>query len=157
VVLLTADTRRMMSTAEVQAEVSAGSLARETLVWRAGMSEWVAIASIVELDVPVLRQPQHAPPAPGWNSPAVQPPAMNHGHGQPHAHGHGHQRQPQRPTVISPAVTQELMTTGAVAVIMVAMTLYLLSLGGAFAPGSAHHAGGHADSAASGATAQKSH
>ena len=49
------------------------------------------------------------------------------------------------------------MTTGAVAVIMVAMTLYLLSLGGAFAPGSAHHGDGHAESAASGATAQKAH
>jgi hypothetical protein len=35
---------------------------------------------------------------------------------------------------------QELVTSGAVAAIMVATTLYMLSLGGAFAPGTAHHA-----------------
>ena len=35
---------------------------------------------------------------------------------------------------------QELVTTGAVAAIVVAMTLYMLSLGGAFTPGTAHHA-----------------
>jgi hypothetical protein len=35
---------------------------------------------------------------------------------------------------------QELVTAGAVAIIMVAMTLYMLSLGGAFAAGSAPHA-----------------
>jgi hypothetical protein len=35
---------------------------------------------------------------------------------------------------------QELLTTGAVAAIVVAVTLYMLSLGGAFAPGTALHA-----------------
>jgi hypothetical protein len=143
VVLLTPDTRRMMSTLEVQAEVSAGMLARETLVWRAGMSEWVAIASIGELDVPSARA-QRAPPAVGWEARAVtQPRSMGHGHVRPHAHA------PRRAS--NSEMVQELLTTGAVAAIVVAVTLYMLSLGGAFAPGTAHH------SARAAAAPQKSH
>lgn len=150
VVLLSPDTRRMMSTHEVQAEVSAGTLARETLVWRAGMSEWMAIGSIGELDVPVARQ--HAPAAPGWDAPAVpshRPAAQT----QPRAHlehvqHHHHASQP------NPQLLQEIVTTGAVAMIGVAVTLYMLSLGGAFASGGVHTP---AHSAPAGATAQKAH
>jgi hypothetical protein len=127
VVLLTPDTRRMMSTHEVQAEVSAGTLARETLVWRAGMNEWLPIANIGELDVPVAR-PHRAPPGVSWDAPAALP--RHAAHARPQAH---------RP-VSSSEILQELVTTGAVAAIVVAMTLYMLSLGGAFAPGTAHKA-----------------
>lgn len=129
VVLLTHDTRRMMSTHEVQAEVSAGTLARETLVWRAGMNEWLPIASIGELDVPVAR-PHRAPPGMSWDAPAAPP---------RHA-GHPHARQQAHRPASSSEILQELVTTGAVAAIAVAMTLYMLSLGGAFGPGTAHKA-----------------
>jgi GYF domain 2 len=130
VVLLTPDTRRMMSTPEVQAEVSAGTLARETLVWRAGMSEWMAIGNIGELDVPLAQQ-HRAPPGMSWEAPAPAHPR--------HA-GHAHARQHAHRPVSSSELMQELVTTGAVAAIVVAMTLYMLSLGGAFTPGTAHHA-----------------
>jgi hypothetical protein len=142
VVLLTPDTRRMMSTFEVQAEVSAGTLARETLVWRAGMNEWMAIASIGELDVPMAR-PHRAPPAVSWEAPGAAHP-RHAGHARAQAH---------RPASSS-ELMQELVTSGAVAAIMIAVTLYMLSLGGAFAPGSAHHAA-HGTAAAS--APQKSH
>lgn len=132
VVLLTPDTRRMMSTREVQAEVSAGTLARETLVWRAGMNEWLAIASIGELDVPSARA-HGAPPAMRWEAPAAaQPRPAGHGHA---GHGHAHAHRPSS----NSEIVQELLTTGAVAASVVALTIYMLSLGGAFAPGSAHH------------------
>lgn len=153
VVLLTPDTRRMMSTAEVQAEVSAGTLARETLVWRAGMNEWIAISSIGELDVPVMRQ-NHWAPAPGWDAPPAQQRPVSHSPAR--AHGH-HHPQEQRPTMIGPQVMQELITTGAVAAIMVAATLYMLSLGGAFASGGGHHGAPSGEASTSGATAQQSH
>jgi hypothetical protein len=129
VVLLSPDTRRTMSTPEVQAEVRAGKLARETLVWRAGMSEWLAIAAVGELDVPPL-QPHLEPAAAGWQPPAVQQRSAGHAHARPHAH----------PAASSAEASQELVMAAAVAAIMVATTLFLLSLGGAFAPGSAHHA-----------------
>ena len=143
VVLLSPDTRRMMSTLEVRAEVAAGTLARETLVWRAGMNEWVAIARIGELDVPVAPPP----PSVSWDDPTGHHRSV--GHGQAHAHG-GH----QHASAPNPQLTQELVTTGAVAVIMVTMTLYLLSLGGAFASGGGPGGAAHAESA-SNATAQK--
>jgi hypothetical protein len=144
VVLLTPDTRRMMSTPEVQAEVSAGTLARETLVWRAGMNEWMAIASIGELDVPMAR-PHRGPPAVSWEAAGAAPPRhAGHAHARPQAH---------RPASSS-ELMQELVTAGAVAAIMVATTLYMLSLGGAFAAGTAHHAA-HGTPAAS--APQKSH
>lgn len=127
VVLFTPDTRRMMSTPEVRAEVSAGTLARETLVWCAGMTEWMPIASIGELDVPVA-WPQRAPAPPSWEP----------SHPAPHA-GHGHARPPVQRRASSSEIMQELVTAGAVAAITVAMTVYMLSLGGAFAPLSAHH------------------
>jgi len=144
VVLLTPDTRRMMSTPEVQAEVSAGTLARETLVWRAGMAEWMAIASIGELDVPMAR-PHRAPPAGSWDAPAAHPRHAGHAHARPQAHRRAS----------SSELMQELVTTGAVAAIVVAMTLYMLSLGGAFAPGTAHHPAQSAQ--ASNASAAKAH
>jgi hypothetical protein len=145
VVLLTPDTRRMMSTREVQAEVSAGTLSRETLVWRAGMSEWMAIAGIGELDVPSAR-PHRVAPSVSWEAPAAgHPQPTAHDHARPHAHAHA-----QRPAS-NAELTQELVATGAVAVIVVAITLYVLSLGGAFAPGKAHHA------AASGSAQQAAH
>jgi len=151
VVLLSPDTRRMMSTHEVQAEVSAGTLPRETLVWRAGMSEWLAIASIGELDVPVRQQ--RSAPAPGWNAPA-SPSQRAAAHTMPRAHvqvqhHHHHASAP------NPQLVQEIVTTGAVAMIGVAVTLYMLSLGGAFAAGGVHGPS-HAAPAAS-ATAQKAH
>lgn len=143
VVLLTPDTRRMMSTYEVQAEVSAGTLARETLVWRAGMNEWMAIASIGELDVPMAQQHRAPPPGASWDAPAATPPR----HAAHARSGHPAQRQAS-----SSEILQELLTAGAVATIMVAMTLYMLSLGGAFAPGTAHHG-----AQASASAAQKAH
>jgi len=155
VVLLSPDTRRMMSTQEVQAEVSAGTLARETLVWRAGMSEWMAIGTIGELDVPMARQ-QRPPPAPGWEAP---PPAAAPSR-RPAAHTlpRGHMHQPSHHPYASepnPQLIQEVVTTGAVAMIGVAVTLYMLSLGGAFAAGGVHSAAHTAP--ASSATAQKAH
>jgi hypothetical protein len=48
-VVIDQDNRSKMSTREVKAYVQAGKLARETLVWRAGMSAWAAIGSIAEL------------------------------------------------------------------------------------------------------------
>ena len=47
-VLLDQDNRSRMSTREVQGHVQAGKLARETLVWRGGMSAWASISSIAE-------------------------------------------------------------------------------------------------------------
>jgi hypothetical protein len=132
VVLLSPDTRRMMSTPEVQAEVSAGTLARETLVWRTGMSEWVAIGNIIELDVPLARA-HHAPAAASWDAPmAASQRSAGHMHARPHAHRRASNSE----------LMQEVVTTGAVAMIMVAVTLYMLSLGGAFAPLTAQHASG---------------
>jgi hypothetical protein len=145
VVLLTPDTRRMMSTPEVQAEVSAGALARETLVWRAGMTEWMAIGSIGELDVPVAQH--RAPPGMSWEAPAAAHPR--------HA-GHAHSRHHAHRRASSSEIMQELVTTGAVAAIMVAMTLYMLSLGGAFAPGTAHHAA-HGAQASNASAPQTAH
>jgi hypothetical protein len=154
-VLLSPDTRRMMSTHEVQAEVSAGTLARETLVWRAGMSEWMAIGSIGELDVPVARQHR---PAPGWDAPAAPSPRPA-AQTQPRAHlqhqQYQHEHYHQHASAPNPQLMQEVVTTGAVAMIGVAVTLYMLSLGGAFAAGGVHSAA-HAAPASS-ATAQKAH
>lgn len=48
-VLINREDRRKMSTREVRAEVRAGTLARQTLVWRAGMNSWASIDSIAEL------------------------------------------------------------------------------------------------------------
>ena len=134
VVLLTHDTRRMMSTPEVHAELQAGTLRREVLVWRAGMSEWVPIAHIAELSIAEL---SIARP----NMPAAYD-------GYEHAMPAGRQAQepahPVRPAPVharrraatpDPALVMELVTTGAVALIVVAVTSYLLSLGGAFAAG----------------------
>lgn len=146
VVLLTPDTRRMMSTPEVQAEVSAGTLSRETLVWRAGMTEWMAIGHIGELAVPFARE-HRAPPAASWEPP------MERSH-QPAVHT---PRRPQAQRRISNTeIMQELVTTGAVAAIVVAMTLYLLSLGGAFAPLTAAHGAAARSSSNLAATAQGS-
>lgn len=136
VVLLTPDTRRMMSTLEVQAEVSAGVLARETLVWRAGMAEWMAIGHIGELAVPFAKE-HRAPHAASWESPMAQ----SH-----HPAGHAYARPQTQRRVSNAEIMQELVTTGAVAAIVVAMTLYLLSLGGAFAPLTAAHGAAHASS-----------
>ena len=134
VVLLTHDTRRMMSTPEVHAELQAGTLRREVLVWRAGMSEWVPIAHIAELSIAEL---SIARP----NMPAAYD-------GYEHAMPAGRQAQepahPVRPAPVharrrtatpDPALVMELVTTGAVALIVVAVTSDLLSLGGAFAAG----------------------
>jgi hypothetical protein len=148
VVLLSPDTRRMMSTPEVQAEVSAGTLARETLVWRAGMNEWLAIASIRELDVPVARSQRPASVAAShYNAEHHNADHYNASH-QHERHGHAPPHRGHRPAS-SAEMMQELVTTGAVALIMVAITLYMLSLGGAFAAGG----GQHASSAAHGAQA----
>jgi hypothetical protein len=144
VVLLSPDTRRTMSTPEVQAEVSAGRLARETLVWRAGMSEWMAIAAIGELDMPAAQLEARAT---SWQPPgAAQQLPTQHAQARPRA---------QRPASSSDPV-QELVMTAAVAVIMVAMTLYMLSLGGVFAPGGAQHAG-HSAQAADTSAPQQAH
>lgn len=139
VVLLTHDTRRMMSTPEVHAELQAGTLRRETLVWRAGMSEWVPIAHIAELNV--AERNMARPNMAMSNMPA---PYEGYEHAMPAGRQAQQPAHPVHPAPVharrraatpDPALVMELVTTGAVALIVVAVTSYLLSLGGAFAAG----------------------
>ena len=67
-VLINPAMRRMMSTLEVQTEVRAGTLPRETLAWRAGMSEWVALGAIQELGLPNRNPTVRTTPALGWDA-----------------------------------------------------------------------------------------
>jgi hypothetical protein len=73
-VQITPHDRRMMSTDQLLAEIAAGNLVRrDTLVWRATMSDWAPIARVDELmaaavDMPMAmvpeRRPLPPPPAP---------------------------------------------------------------------------------------------
>jgi hypothetical protein len=135
-VLINPAMRRMMSTREVQAEVRAGTLARETLAWRAGMSEWVALGAIQELGLPNRNPTVRTTPALGWDAPLA--PTARPENMPPRQHsGASVSYEASTP---SPHLVLELVSAGAVAMMIVAVTTYLLSLGGAFQAGSVHHA-----------------
>jgi hypothetical protein len=128
-VLINPDMRRTMSTREVQAEVRAGTLARETLVWRAGMAAWQSISSINELGLSNNRPTVPRARAAGWDAPlsASRPDA-----------GGGYDAYPSRPHAQSPQLMLELIATGAAVLLIVAVTSYTLFAGGAFQAGSPH-------------------
>jgi hypothetical protein len=135
-VLINPDNRRMMSTREVQAEVQAGRLARETFVWRAGMSAWATIGSIAELAMQNTRPTvPRTRPLSGWDAPLDRTPRPVFDHDE---------AQFSRPTTLSPGLVLELFATGAAVLLIVLGTSYSLYVGGAFQPGSAHHDGLHA-------------
>jgi uncharacterized protein DUF4339 len=136
-VLINPAMRRMMSTREVQAEVRAGTLPRETLAWRAGMSEWAALGAIQELGLPNRNPTVRTTPALGWDAP-LAPTARPEEHVPPRQHP-GVSMTSHHASAPSPQLVLELMSAGAVAMLIVALTTYLLSVGGAFQPGSAHH------------------
>jgi hypothetical protein len=136
-VLINQDNRRMMSTREVQAEVQAGLLARETLVWRAGMSAWASIGSIAELAAHSSRPTQSSRPTvprrpEGYNPRLAETMPANRMIAAQYL---------QRPAAANPQLMLELMSTGAVVALIVAITSYALYSAGAFQAGSpASHA-----------------
>jgi hypothetical protein len=129
-VLINPDMRRMMSTREVQAEVRAGTLARETLVWRAGMAAWQSISSISELGVSNNRPTVPRARAAGWDAPLAASP-------RPEAVG-AYDAYESRSHAQSPQLMLELIATGAAVLLTVAVTSYTLFAGGAFQAGSPH-------------------
>jgi len=155
-VLINQDTRREMSTSEVQTEVQAGVLSRETLVWRAGMSAWQSISSIAELGLANARPTvPRAKATVGWDAPLVPTPRPQAGHdhaghqhaGHHHA-GHHHSYQLSRSGAQNPQLILELVATGAAVLLIVLVTSYTLYAGGAFrAGGESHGEGTHAASA----------
>jgi hypothetical protein len=131
-VLISQDDRRTMSTRQVQAEVQAGRLARETLVWRAGMSAWASIGSIAELAMQNTRPTVPRARAPlGWDAPLAQTPRPGSGHDE--------ELYSSRPTASSSQLVLELIATGAAVLLIVAITSYTLYSAGAFQAGSAQH------------------
>jgi hypothetical protein len=125
-VLINQDNRRMMSTREVQAEVQAGLLARETLVWRAGMNAWASIGSIAELAAQNSRPtvPRQRPP--GYNPRLAETMPANR------IIAAQYLRPAPAP---NPQLMLELMATGAVVALIVAITSYSLYTAGAFKAG----------------------
>jgi hypothetical protein len=118
-----------MSTREVQANVQAGKLAPETLVWRGGMSAWASIGSVAELAAPssLPTVPRRQPQA-GYNPRFAQTVISSHRAAQQHG---------QRPTVSSPRLALALMATAAAVFVSVLGTSYALYTAGAFQAGSA--------------------
>lgn len=154
-VLINQDSRRMMSTHELQAEVRAGTLARETLVWRAGMSDWQSISSIGELGMSNTRPTVPRARAAGWDAPLIPFPdpdaAGGYAAGGYPAGGYaagGYDAYEARSRAQSPQLILELIATGAAVLLIVAITSYTLFAGGAFQPGSAAAAGGARESGA---------
>ncbi len=137
-VLINPAMRRMMSTREVQAEVRAGTLPRETLAWRAGMTEWAALGAIQELGLPNRNPTVRTTPALGWDAPLAQTEHPDqHAPAQPRGGVSGaHRAVASAP---NPQLGSELVSAGAAALIIVAVTTYLLSVGGAFQAGGVHH------------------
>jgi hypothetical protein len=146
-VLINQDNRRMMSTREVQAEVHAGTLARDTLVWRAGMAAWQSISSISEFGLSNTRPTVPRARAAGWDAPLSQRPDAEGGYDHP---GHAHA---SRPTAPNPQFMLELIATGAAVLLIVAITSYTLYAGGAFQAGGGEHGGDGSHAAASTAEA----
>jgi hypothetical protein len=138
-VLLDQDNRSKMSTREVQAYVQAGKLARETLVWRAGMSDWASIGSIAELATQSSRP----------TVPRGQPPAKyNPRFAETVASSYRVAQYARRPAP-SPMLMLELVATGAAVLLTVLATSYALYTAGAFQAGSARpHAQAHASAPA---------
>jgi GYF domain 2 len=145
-VLMSQDHRRTMSTREVQAEVQAGILPRETLVWRAGMAAWASIGNIAELSAQNTRPTvPRARAGAGWEAPLAQTAQYDSAHDDP--------RHDARPRAQSPQVALELFATGAAVLLIVLLTSYTLFAAGAFQPGSSPHASAregtvHADATA---------
>jgi len=143
-VLVAAGDQRTVQTSALRAALQARAIAPETLVWRAGMSNWAPLGSIGEL----VQQP--APPAPGWDVQPTQAPSSaqraaeqylsTRGPGLGDTTTYAAWDPPQgRVVARQPAppanVTSELLATGMVVFGIVMFTLYVLSLGGAFEPG----------------------
>lgn len=62
-------------TAQIQQRLSNGELSSETLVWREGMTDWVALSQVVELKQGSVASPSASAQA-GQASPYVAPPQM---------------------------------------------------------------------------------
>jgi hypothetical protein len=130
-VLINQDNRRMMSTREVQAEVQAGTLPRETLVWRAGMAAWASIGSVAELATQNMRPTvPRARAAVGWDSPLAETARP----GSPY----DDQRQFSRAQPPSAQLVLELFATGAAVLLIVLLTSYTLYAAGVFQAGGTH-------------------
>jgi hypothetical protein len=127
-VLINRDNRRQMSTREVRAELQAGRLASETLVWRAGMNAWAAIGSIAELASPSARPTVPSGRPGGHNRRFAETIASNHRIAQQYAALRAAQRKPVR---------LQLIATGAAVLLTVVATSYTLYTAGVFRAGSA--------------------
>jgi hypothetical protein len=150
-VLVGAGDQRTVQTAALRAALQARAIAPETLVWRAGMSNWAPVGSIGELV-------QAAAPAPaGWDVPQTQPSSAQQAAQQYlSARGPGlgdtttyaawdppQGRVVARASAPATNITSELLATGMVVFGIVMFTLYVLSLGGAFEAGGGAHASSH--------------
>jgi hypothetical protein len=142
-VLINRDDRRLMSTREVRAKVQAGLLARETLVWRAGMSAWESIGSIGELASQSPRpaqsssRPAQSSSRPAQSSSRPTMPRRSPGYNprlaetMP-ANRDLAQRYAPRPAPRNSQRTSELVATGATVVLTVLVTSYALYSAGVF-------------------------
>ena len=148
--------RRTMTAAALRAAVQGGSLTPQTLVWRAGMNAWAPVESIAELMLPSEYPPAPPPSALGWDAPlapnpgprlgdtttyaAWDPPQGRQPQG-PASHGHSPHGRPAsvRPTELPADLMRELFATGVIVLGIVMFTLYVISLGGVFQPGSRAH------------------
>jgi hypothetical protein len=134
-VLIDQDDRRRMSTREVQANVQAGKLAPDTLVWRGGMSAWASINSIAELasrrSLPTMPRGQ----LPGGYNPRFAETVIS-------SHRAAQQYGRRRPTTSSPRLVLTLMAAGTAVLLTVLGTSYALYTAGAFEAGGARPAAG---------------
>ncbi len=148
VVHLGAADQRTVAAADLRAALQAGTLAPQTMVWRAGLSGWVPVGSVGEL------QPSgFGPGGLGWLPPhaTAEPPNSAQLAAERYLSTHGpglgdtttyaawdppEGRAPSRPAVPAADRVSELIATGLVVFGIAMSTLYLLSLGGAFEPGS---------------------
>jgi hypothetical protein len=143
VVLIDQDNRSQMSTREVKAYVQAGKLARETLVWRAGMSAWAAIGSIAEL----ATQPSRPTVPRGQLSAGQLPAKYNPRLAETVASSYrAAQHYGRRPAAAGPKLMLELVATAAAVLLTVLGTSYALYRAGAYQaggarPGADAHAG----------------
>lgn len=124
-VLINREDRRKMSTREVRAEVRAGTLARQTLVWRAGMNAWASIDSIAELAPAEARSPaapRGRPPG-SYNRRFAETVASNH-------------RMAEQVAALrvshSQRVVRERVVTAAAVALAFAATFYALHAAGVF-------------------------
>jgi hypothetical protein len=129
VVLIDRVNQSRMSTREVKAYVQAGKLARETMVWRDGMSAWASIGSIAELATHTSR-----PTVPRGQLPAKYNPRLAETVASSYRAAQHNERRPAAP---GPKLMLELVATAAAVLLTVLATSYALYAAGAYQAGNA--------------------